>query len=410
MSTTAPAGSVEAPTGRFRLASPRTASVLGVLAAVLLVAFPVLLVLTHQFGQFGPPFAIAAPSAAVGFLIARRQPGNPIGWLLLVSITLGAFSIDSGYYAWLVYGLGHGGLPLGWLAALVGQFGILAFVGFPLVILLFPQGRLPSQGWRWVVVGYLSIGAVDMAGLSVLGITALVEHRLNAQTVSARGGNWLINQPTSTAWLSWGAPAFLVAIVLFLVASVVHQVRSYRRSTGVLRQQLKSLMGGGVVCVLAVVALAAGAAGSIPWIAFSALPISISVAILKYRLYEIDRLISRTLSYLIVTGMLVSVFLGLVILTTRVLPFSSPVGVAASTLAAAALFNPLRLRVQRLVDRRFNRARYDAEVTVTAFRLRLRAAIDLDTVQRELLRTVDRAVEPAHTSLWIRPSGTGSRR
>ena len=102
-------------------------------------------------------------------------------------------------------------------------------------------------------------------------------------------------------------------------------------------------------------------------------------------------------------------FVGLVVLTTRVLPFSSPVGVAASTLAAAVLFNPLRLRVQRLVDRRFNRAHYDAEATVTAFRLRLRDTADLETVQRELLRAVDRAVEPAHTSLWIRPPGTSSR-
>jgi len=104
------------------------------------------------------------------------------------------------------------------------------------------------------------------------------------------------------------------------------------------------------------------------------------------------------------------VFVGLVVLTTRVLPFSSPVGVAASTLAAAALFNPLRLRIQRLVDRRFNRARYDAEATVTAFRVRLREAVDLDTVQRELLYAADRAVEPAHTSLWIRPSGSRPHR
>jgi len=100
---------------------------------------------------------------------------------------------------------------------------------------------------------------------------------------------------------------------------------------------------------------------------------------------------------------------GLVVLTTRVLPFSSPVGVAASTLAAAALFNPLRKRVQRLVDRPFNRARYDAEATVTAFRIRLREAVDLDTVQRELLHPADWAVEPAHTSLWIRPTGMRAR-
>jgi hypothetical protein len=117
----------------------------------------------------------------------------------------------------------------------------------------------------------------------------------------------------------------------------------------------------------------------------------------------IDRLISRTLSYLIITGLLAGVFVGIVVLTTDVLPFSSPVGVAASTLAAAALFNPLRLRVQRLVDRRFNRARYDAEAIVAAFTMRLRDAVDLDTVRHELLAAVDGAVQPAHASLWLRP-------
>lgn len=124
--------------------------------------------------------------------------------------------------------------------------------------------------------------------------------------------------------------------------------------------------------------------------------------------YEIDRLISRTISYAILTGLLAAVFLGIVALTTRVLPFSSPVGVAASTLAAAALFNPLRLRVQRLVDRRFNRARYDAEAIVAAFTLRLRDAVDLDTVSQELLSAVDGAVKPAHASVWIRPAAPRS--
>ena len=121
--------------------------------------------------------------------------------------------------------------------------------------------------------------------------------------------------------------------------------------------------------------------GFVGFVGVIALPVGIGIGILKYRLYEIDRLISRTLSYLIITGLLVGVFVGIVVLTTDVLPFSSPVGVAASTLAAAALFNPLRLRVQRLVDRRFNRARYDAEAIVAAFTMRLRDAVDLETVR-----------------------------
>ena len=151
------------------------------------------------------------------------------------------------------------------------------------------------------------------------------------------------------------------------------------------------------------------AVGLVSFISVVALPVGIGVGILKYRLYDIDRLISRTLSYLIITGLLAGVFVGIVALATDVLPFSSPVGVAASTLAAAALFNPLRLRVQRLVDRRFNRARYDAEAIVAAFTLRLRDAVDLDTVRGELLAAVHGAVQPVHATVWIRPPDSRPR-
>ena len=127
-----------------------------------------------------------------------------------------------------------------------------------------------------------------------------------------------------------------------------------------------------------------------------------ALAFLKYRLYDVDRLISRTLSYAIVAATLVGVFAGIVLLATRVLPFSNPVGVAASTLAAAALFNPLRRRVQRIVDHRFNRARYDADATVAAFAARLRDAIEVDTVLDELAGVAARSLEPAHVTVWVR--------
>jgi hypothetical protein len=133
------------------------------------------------------------------------------------------------------------------------------------------------------------------------------------------------------------------------------------------------------------------------------------VGILRYRLYEIDRIVSRTVSYVVLSAVLVGAFIGLVALTTDLLGFSSTLGVAASTLAAAALFNPLRVRVQRLVDRRFNRARYDAEATVAAFVARLRDAVDLDSVQAELLDVVQRAVEPTHATVWIRPAHHSTR-
>ena len=128
---------------------------------------------------------------------------------------------------------------------------------------------------------------------------------------------------------------------------------------------------------------------------------AIAVAILKYRLYEIDRIISRTLAYTIVTGLLVGLYAGLVLLATHVLSFSSPVAVAASTLAAAALFSPLRRRVQRVVYRRFNRAHYDADQMVTAFAARLQDAVDLHVMQADLASVVQRALEPAHVSLWM---------
>jgi hypothetical protein len=128
---------------------------------------------------------------------------------------------------------------------------------------------------------------------------------------------------------------------------------------------------------------------------------AIAIAVLKYRLYDIDRIISRTLAYAIVTGVLVGVYTGLVLLATEVLEIKSPVAVAGSTLAAAALFSPLRSRVQRAVDHRFNRARYDADQTMTAFAARLKDAVDLDAVRNDLAKVVDQALEPAHVSVWI---------
>jgi hypothetical protein len=145
---------------------------------------------------------------------------------------------------------------------------------------------------------------------------------------------------------------------------------------------------------------AQGILNTVATLFLAALPVGLGVAILRYRLYEIDRIISRTLAYAIVTGLLVGVYSGLVVLATQVLLIRSPVAVAGATLATAALFNPVRLRVQRSVDRRFNRARYDADQMVTAFAARLKDAVDRDAVQADLASVVHRALEPAHVSLW----------
>jgi hypothetical protein len=198
-----------------------------------------------------------------------------------------------------------------------------------------------------------------------------------------------------------------------LLASVAGQAVSYRRSSGERRLQLKWLLGGSAIA-------AAGALLGVPFsnspdralqvigglgiVAVLALPVSMGVAILKYRLYDIDRILSRTVAYAIITGLLLGVYAGLVLLATQVLRFSSPVAVATSTLAAAALFTPLRRRVQRAVDRRFNRARYDADRTVALFAARLQDAVDLGTVRADLQATVSASLQPAHVSVWV-PEG-----
>jgi hypothetical protein len=147
--------------------------------------------------------------------------------------------------------------------------------------------------------------------------------------------------------------------------------------------------------------LVPGPVGQVLSAAIAAIPLSIGMGILRYRLYEIDRLISRTLAYAIITGLLIGVYAGLVLLITEVFGSRTPVAVAASTLAAAALFSPLRRRVQRLVDRRFNRARYDADQTVAAFAARLKDAMELDSVREDLAGVVHRALEPTHVSVWV---------
>jgi hypothetical protein len=201
--------------------------------------------------------------------------------------------------------------------------------------------------------------------------------------------------------------------VLLALSFAGRQLLSWRRSAGERRQQLTWLVSGGAFSVLSVavsaaVGTAAGigqAVSNILGFGLVAIPLAIGVGILKYRLYDIDRIISRTLAYAIVTGLLAGVYAGLVLLAAQVLPRSSSAGVAVATLVAAALFNPLRRRVQHVVDRRFNRARYDADQTVAAFAATLKDTVDLDSVQDDLVRVVQVALEPACLSIWTSKLG-----
>jgi hypothetical protein len=274
-------------------------------------------------------------------------------------------------------------------------------LSLPLPIALFPNGKLQGR-WRWTLPAFLTVTGIFVAILAWKDLSGVFARRIEVDSA----GELTVFSSSQSGWLAYCIEIYVPLYAAFSVAWVVRLVLRYRRAIGVEREQLKWFFAGGTVCIgsmLIGLPLGDHTAGNIAWIAISALPLGVGIGVLKYRLYEIDKLISRTIAYLIVTGLLVGVFVGIVALTTHVLPFSSPVGVAASTLAAAALFNPLRGRVQRLVDRRFNRARYDADAVVAAFTLRLRDAVDLDTVRGELLRAVDRAVEPAHASVWIRP-------
>ena len=394
----------------MRATTPRTATAVGVaLLALAVAAVP----LADFAGQFGSTFwssPIVIVFGAVGVVVARRLPRNPIGWTLLAVAATFLLSVDGGLYAVFDYRVHQGRLRLGALALMLQPGWAPAIVFMGLAVLLFPDGHLPTSRWRWGVWGYLAVGALWWAGALALTARTVVEH---AVQVDDTGNLTVLSHPTGdAAW--WGVvqDVFFPLLALSWLVWLVGQVPRYRRSTGIRRVQLKWLISGALLTAVGFVTTLGFSNSSSTFgqvmadaggIGLVALPVCMGVAILKYRLYDIDRVISRTLSYAVVTGLLVAVYVGMVTLTTRVLPLSSSVGVAASTLAAAALITPLRRRVQRAVDRRFNRTRYDAEATLTAFAASLRDGVDLARIQRELVHVVEHVIEPSHISVWVRP-------
>jgi hypothetical protein len=390
----------EVTTRRLALASPRTATVLGVVVLVLVALSIPLAGLLHQLTilNIAPAIPFVLVYAAVGVVVARRQPRNPIGWILVIFVVLIALSTDGGYYAVAAFSPGHRGLPLAAVAVLLKPLWVPAAALFPLVILLFPDGRLMSRRWRRVLWAYAGLFGCVLAVIFARTIAAVAGHAIRLDS----SGDVTTAGPPAGAVASAATVLVLASIGVICLSFVAHQVLSRRRAAGERRQQLKWLAWGSVIAlVCGVVGSTANSAGvSAVILGAAALPVSIGIGILKYRLYEIDRIISRTLAYAIITGLLVGVYAGLVLLTTQVFRVHTPVAVAASTLAAAALFNPVRQRVQNAVDRRFNRARYDADQTVAAFAARLKDAVDLDSVRDDLARVVHQALEPAHVSVW----------
>jgi len=392
---------------RVRRAAPVAAVTLGVLIIGTAPAHVLLDLLTHQLRggedvtvDWVTAIGFAVPAAVTGAVVAARRPGNPLGWLLLALFLFGG--APTADYAFLDYGMHHGTLPLGPVAvALAVGWPVWLFL-IPLLLWLFPDGRLPRGRWRPVAVTLIAAGAVLSVVASAGNLVAVAGH---AVLVSA-SGSFAAN--ASGLW-DVAENVLVIGIGASCLVWLIAQVPKYRRSAGERRQQLKWLYSGAVALVVsaAISALASSDSTSywqvVGTLGLGVLPVCVGVAVLKYRLYAIDRIISRTLAYAIVTGLLIGVYAGLVLLATRALPvsLSTPVAVACATLVAAALFNPLRRRVQRAVDRRFNRARYDAETLVAAFTARLRQTVDLDTVQGDLVGVVDAAFQPAHVSVWL---------
>jgi hypothetical protein len=378
------------------------------LLVVLLAAEFPLAALAHQdvlAGSGGAPIWLPVPFGLVGSVLAWRKPRNRLGWILLGLAVTSALAEDGSFYVVACYRL-HQALPFGWVALLAQPAWSLAIILIGLAVLLFPDGHLPSPRLRWLLWTYVGTSLVWMVSAYGFTISALVRHDVH---VDPAGNLQVLSHPTgSAAW--WGAVQNAVFAVLAAswLMSVAGQAASYRRSSGERRQQLKWLLGGSVVtsaCLLLGISLpgpgAARVVGSVSIVAaVFALPVCMAVAVLKYRLYDIDRLISRTVAYAIVTGLLVGVYVGLV-LAAEAIGSRAPVRVALATLAAAALFSPLRRRVQHAVDRRFNRARYDADKTVAAFAARLQDQVELDAVRADLTDVVQTVLEPTHVGIWI---------
>jgi hypothetical protein len=345
----------------------------------------------------------------VGALIVAHRPGNAIGWIFsgigLLAVT-GALAQEYAYY---VYTTRSGSLPGAVMATWYASWTWYPTLALALLFtpLLFPSGRPPSPRWRPVawLAGGATLATVLLAALQ----PRLELHQ--ARTVPNPIGVAALGGPEEGAV---GA-ALLNLLSALVIAAIGSLVIRFRRSRGDERQQLKWFTYAGALQPLILLAdfLPPGLSNLAFAVVIAFLPVAAGIAILRHRLYEIDRLINRTLVYGLVTALLAGVYIGLVFLFGNLLnpaDGSSELAVAASTLAVAALFQPLRRRVQAMVDRRFNRARYDAARTVEAFSARLRDQVDLDTLSRELLAVVDQTVQPTAASLWLRSTPGGPAR
>jgi hypothetical protein len=346
------------------------------------------------------------PYALVGALICARQPWNRIGWLLVV----GGLA-NGGYVAVMYATRGQqqlANLPVTWMTGWL--FWLTAFITLMFLLLLYPTGRLQSRRWRPVA---WAVGAWGLLGLAAMVMNPELADPGFWDPVGERGlgGQFATKAIESDVALGW----LLVLLALVLAATALASlVVRFRRARGVERQQLKWLAyGWGLSAAANTLVPVSWAAGILPWLVNWAVAIAIAVAVLRYRLYEIDRLINRTLVYGLLTALLGAVYAGAVLVLGQLfggLGDDPPSwAIAGATLAVAALFQPARRRIQREVDRRFNRRKYDTVKTIEAYSARLRDQVDLDTLSAELLAVVDQTMQPTAASLWLRPSAQALR-
>jgi hypothetical protein len=362
--------------------------------------------LAYLWGTGNLPLLVGAVSAAtVGTVVVGRRPAHRVGWLLVLQ---GLLIAAAGFtFSYSRYGLvaRPGALPAAdWLAGLAngGVFTYLSCTGF--ILLLTPTGSLPSPRWRWWA-------RVAAAGLVLAFLTAVLSsHPLYPEYPE-------IGNPLGVAALDRGPlalvfPVGALVILIALVVGAVSLLLRFRRARGTERLQLRWVaLGAALAAGLFLVALAALILEESDGVIFQSalgasvavLPLATGAAILRYRLYDIDRIVSRTVAYALLTLLLGLGYAAVVLGLGRLLPEGSTLVVAAATLAVAAVFSPLRRRVQALVDRRFNRRRHDAAQTIAAFSARLRDQVDLDTLSVELVTLVDQTMQPTQASLWLRP-------
>ena len=316
-------------------------------------------------------------------MLASRRPRHPVGWLLLA---LGLW-FTYGYASWVL--LAWRGAPpaVGSAAKDIAVVVMAACIGF--ILLLTPTGSLPSPRWRW--------WARVVAVASVVGLVSSVLGPLAIRGLAA--------------WLPVARGVTFVVTGLAIPIGAASLVVRFGRARGVERQQLRWLAVAAAPVAVAVAALAAlvlaGNEVSLGWlvgVCLAVLPVAIGAAVLRYRLYDLDRIISRTLAYGLLTVLLGGGYAGVALGLGQLLGRTSSLAVAAATLAVAVVFQPARRRIQRAVDRRFNRRRYNASQTIQAFSARLRQQVDLEVLTAELLAVVEQTMQPTQVSLWLRPT------